>query len=134
MTTLAKANLVLFVLLIAHTVDHAVNQPARDLPATGSIVAVVGFTIVAAATVLAVMRRPQAPIAAVVAGLVTTLGFIAIHLAPSWYFAISDPYWDFEANAISWALFVAALVAGLVLAALGGTRARPARPGNNFAG
>lgn len=128
MTTLAKTNLVLFALLIAHTVDHAVNQPARELPATGSIVAVAGFTIVAVATVLAVMQRPQAPIAAIFAGLATTLGVIAIHLAPSWYTQVSDPYWDFAANAIAWGLLVAPLVAGLVLAAAGarelGSRAR----------
>ena len=40
MTRLARLDLLLFALLIAHTVDHAVNQPARDLPATGTAVAV----------------------------------------------------------------------------------------------
>ncbi len=125
MTALAKTNLVLFALLIAHTVDHAVNQPARDLPATGSIVAVLGFTIVAIATVLAVMRRPQAPLAAIIAGLATTLGIIAIHLAPSWYSQVSDPYWDFAANAISWTLLIAPLIAGLVLAATGARELSP---------
>jgi len=125
MTPLAKTNLALFALLIAHTVDHAVNQPTRDLPATGSIVAMVGFTIAAASTVLAVMRRPQAPIAAVVAGLATTLGVVAIHLAPSWYAEVSDPYWDFDANAISWALLAAPLLTGLALAALGARELGP---------
>ena len=119
MSTLAKANLVLFALLIAHTVDHAVNQPARDLPATGSLVAIAGFALVAVSTVLAVTRRPQAPEAAVLAGAATVLGIVAIHLAPRWYGEISDPYWDFSANAISWALMIAPLVAGAALAALG---------------
>ena len=125
MTALAKTNLVLFTLLIAHIVDHAVNQPTRELPATGSIVAVIGFTIVAISAVLAVMRRPQAPIAAVLAGLATTLGIIAIHLAPSWYSQVSDPYWEFAANAISWALLIAPLIAGLVLAAVGARQLSP---------
>ena len=125
MNTLAKTNLVLFALLIAHTVDHAVNQPARDLPATGSIVAVLGFTIVAIATALAVMRRPQAPQAAIIAGLSTTLGIVAIHLAPSWHSQVSDPYWDFAANAISWTLLIAPLTAGLILAAAGARELSP---------
>ena len=119
MTALAKANLLLFALLIAHTADHAVNQPARDLPATGSLVAVAGFSLVAVSSVLALSRRPQAPAAAVLAGGATVLGIVAIHLAPSWYGEISDPYWDFSANALSWALVVAPLVAGAALAALG---------------
>jgi hypothetical protein len=119
MSSLAKANLVLFALLIAHTVDHAVNQPARDLPATGSLVAVAGFSLVAISAVLAVTRRPQAPLAAVIAGAGTVLGIVAIHLAPRWYGEISDPYWDFSANALSWALLLAPLIAGAALAALG---------------
>ena len=119
MTSLAKANLVLFALLIAHTIDHAVNQPVRDLPATGSVVAVAGFSLVAVSAVLAVTRRPAAPLAAVVAGTATVLGIAAIHLAPSWYGEISDPYWDFSANAISWALLILPLAAGAALATLG---------------
>ncbi len=119
MSTLAKLNLLLFVALIAHTIDHAVNQPARDLPVTGSIVAVIGFSIVALSTVLAVMDRPQAPVAAIFSGLATALGIVAIHLAPSWYSQVSDPYWDFAANAISWALLIAPLAAAVALVAAG---------------
>jgi hypothetical protein len=65
------------------------------------------------------MRRPQAPLAAVVAGAATVVGIVAIHLAPRWYGEISDPYWDFSANALSWALVIAPLVAGAALAAVG---------------
>jgi hypothetical protein len=119
MTNLAKANLVLFGLLIAHLVDHAVNQPSRDLPATGSAVAVIGFAIVAASAVLAIRRSPLAAPAAVVAGIGSALGFTAIHLLPEWSEPISDPYWDFAANAISWTLVIAPIVASLALAVLG---------------
>jgi hypothetical protein len=118
-TRLAKANLLLFALLIAHLIDHAVNQPARDLPATGSAVAVIGFAIVAASTVLAVRRSPLAPEAAVIAGLGSALGFAAIHLIPDWSEPISDPYWDFSANALSWILVIAPILASLALAGLG---------------
>jgi hypothetical protein len=119
MPTLAKANLLLFGLLIAHLLDHAFNQPTRDLPATGSAVAVIGFAIVAASTVLAVRRSPLAAAAAVVAGIASALGFAAIHLVPEWSEPISDPYWDFSANALSWALVIAPIIAALALAALG---------------
>ncbi len=102
MTALAKANLVLFGLLAAHTVDHAVNQPTRDLPVTGSIAGIAGFVIVAASTLLALRRSPGAPVASVFAGVATTIGFLAVHVIPAWSEPISDPYWDFAANAASW--------------------------------
>jgi hypothetical protein len=119
MTRLAKANLLVFALLIAHLLDHGFNQPSRDLPATGSAVAVIGFAIIAASTVLAVRRSPLAPQAAVIAGLGSALGFAAIHLVPEWSESISDPYWDFSANILSWVLVIAPIIASLALAVLG---------------
>jgi hypothetical protein len=127
MTSLAKANLVLFALLTAHTVDHAVNQPSRDLPATGSVLGIAGFVIVATSAMLALRRSPAAPAAAVFAGVATTIGFLAIHLLPAWSEPISDPYWDFAANAASWALLIAPLAAAIALAVIGMRRLdRPA--------
>ncbi len=130
MTALAKLNLLLFGLLIAHVVDHGVNQPTRDLPPTGTAVAVIGFAIVAASTVLAIRRSPLAAPAAFVAGAGTLLGFAAIHLVPDWSEPISDPYWDFAANALSWTLVIAPIVVSLGLAALGlrAVRRREAKP------
>src|SRR5436190_4801843 len=119
MTSLAKANLLLFALLIAHIVDHAVNQASRDLPATGSVLGIAGFVIVAASTVLALRRSPAAPAASVFAGVATTIGFLAIHVLPAWSEPISDPYWDFAANAVSWVLLVAPLAAAIGLAVVG---------------
>ena len=119
MSRLAKLNLLVFALLLAHTVDHAVNQPARDLPATGSIVGVAGFAILATSTVLALRRSPVAPAAAALAGFATALGFLAVHLLPAWSDPISDPYWDFGANALSWALLIAPLAAAIALAVAG---------------
>ncbi len=117
MSLLAKANLVLFATLLAHTVDHAVNQPARDLPATGTLVGVLAFAIVAASAVLALQRRPSAA-AGAFSGLATVAGIVAIHLTPSRAGAISDPYWDFDANPLSWTLMVGPLVAGAALAVI----------------
>lgn len=128
---LIRLNLLLFALLVVHTIDHAVNQPARDLPATGSLVALAGFAIVAASAVLALRRSPVAAAAAVITGLATAAGLLAIHLTPRWYDAVSDPLWDFGANAVTWALTLAPLVAGLALAAAGSRelQSRPATAG-----
>lgn len=116
MTGLARINLLVFALLIAHTLDHAVNQPARDLPATGTFVGVAGFVIVAASTLLALRRSHWAPAAAVLTGSATAAGILAVHLAPHWSGAFSDPYWEFGANAGSWVLAIAPLAGGLLLA------------------
>ena len=116
MTPLIRANLLVLGLLIVHTLDHAVNQPARDLPVTGSLVAVVGFAIVAGAAVLALNRSRFAVAASSLAGLLTAAGILAIHLAPRWSEPLSDPYWEFDPNALSWILLIAPLAAALYLA------------------
>ena len=85
MSRLARINLLLLALLVAHTVDHGVNQPARDLPASGTVIAVTGFFLLAASSVLALRRSPLAPVAAIVAGLGTALGLVAVHLLPGWW-------------------------------------------------
>lgn len=128
MSNLAKLNLTLFALLALHTVDHALNQPTRDLPVTGGLVGVAGFAVVAGSSVLAIRRSQWAPAAAVFAGLTTALGFAAIHLVPAWSEPISDPYWDFAANALSWALLVAPLAVSLVLAVQGARALRQTAP------
>lgn len=53
MNRLAKAELALFVLLGLHTIDHAINQPARELPAGSGLVGILGFAIVAVAILAA---------------------------------------------------------------------------------
>lgn len=83
MTTLARLNLLLFALLVAHILDHELNQPVRELPASGTAVGVAGFALVATSAVLAVRRRPHAPAAAVVAGGATALGVVFVHLFPA---------------------------------------------------
>jgi hypothetical protein len=117
MTRLAKLNLLVFVLLIGHVVDHAVNQPTRDLPATGGVFGIAGFVLIAASATIAIRRNPLAPAVSLFAGAMTAIGFVAIHLLPQWSGAISDPYWDFNANALSWFLLLAPLAAALALTA-----------------
>ena len=67
--------------------------------------------------------------AAIVAGLGTALGLVAVHLLPGWWGYISDPYWDFDANAITWALALAPLLVGLWLATAGAREVGARRSG-----
>jgi len=106
MDPLARIGLLLFVLLGLHTVDHAFNQPARDLPALGGVVGLLGFLIVAIAVVLALLGNSAAPEAAALAGAATVAGLLVVHLLPDWT-PLSDPYWNFDANALSWVLIAA---------------------------
>ncbi len=129
MTRLAQLNLLLLLLLVAHVVDHGVNQPARDLPASGTAIALAGFFLLAASSVLALRRSQLAPFAAIVAGLGTALGLVVVHLLPSWWGFISDPYWEFNANAVTWGMALAPLLAGLWLAVAGAREAKAAASG-----
>lgn len=118
MDSLTRWGLAVFVLLGAHTLDHAVNQPSREVPALGGLVGLLGFAIVATAVVLASRRSTYAPEAAIAAGVTTVFGFFVVHLLPDWT-PLSDPYWDFEANFLSWLLLVAPLAASIGLAMQG---------------
>lgn len=118
MDSLTRWGLAVFMLLGAHTLDHAVNQPSRDVPALGGVVGLLGFVIVAAAVVLASRRSTYAPEAAIGAGLLTVFGFVVVHLLPDWT-PLSDPYWDFDANALSWLLLIAPLATAVGLAVQG---------------
>jgi hypothetical protein len=129
MDSLARTGLVLFGLLALHTLDHAINQPAREVPAISGLIGLLGFAIVALAVVLALMNNPYAPEAAILAGAGTVAGFIPVHLIGDWT-PLSDPYWDFDANVLSWILLIAPMVAAAALTAEGfrrlGGRALPA--------
>ena len=114
---LARAELVLFFLLLLHTVDHGVNQPSRELPAGTGVAAAGGFAIVAVALVLALGRSRLAPLAGALAGGATVIGFLAIHLIG--FGPTSDPYRDFDANFLSWVLLLAPTLAAAAVAAIG---------------
>ncbi len=118
MDSLTRTGLVLLALLGAHILDHSLNQPARDLPALGGVVGVLGFAIVALAVILAIRRNPYAPEAAIAAGAATILGFVVVHLLPDWT-PLSDPYWAFDADALSWLLIIAPVIAAGALTVAG---------------
>ena len=116
MSRLAKLNLTLFALLALHVVDHAVNQPARDLPAGSGAIGAAGFALVALAIVAALARSRWAPELGLSAGLGTLLGFVVIHLPGIG--PLADPFTDFDPNALSWILIAAPMAASAYVAAV----------------
>lgn len=112
---MTRANLILFGLLIIHTLDHAFNQPSRELPASAGYIGVAGFILAATSTVMCLRRYPHAAAISFFAGISTALGVFAVHVAPHWS-SISDPYANFDPNILSWTLMFAPLVAGVWLA------------------
>ena len=119
MSTLSKANLLVLALLVLHTIDHAVAQPERDLPGSSSLVGAIGFALTASSCWLALQHSRLAPEVSAVVGALTGAGIVAIHLAPSWWPWVSDPYWDFDAGFVSWLSLIALLAASVYLTVLG---------------
>jgi len=122
MTRLAKSELLLFVLLGLHTVDHAVNQPSRSLPAGSGLVGIAGFTLVAVAILLALAHNRWAPEVGLFAGLGTLLGFVIVHLPG--FGPLADPFTAFDPNALSWILIAAPMAASIYVAWVAATDMR----------
>lgn len=130
MNRLAASQLILMAALLAHTIDHEVNQPARDVPALAGVAAGLGFVLLAIGVILAYRGSERAPAVALLAGAGTIAGFIVVHLLGGWT-SLSDPYWDFNPNAISWLLIgipiaLASWVSVVAVRALGATGRTPA--------
>lgn len=123
---LARAELALFLLLALHTVDHAVNQPARELPAGSGVVGIAGFALVAVGIVFALGRGRLAAPVGLFAGVGTILGFAVVHLPGVG--PLADPYTDFGPNALSWLLVAAPLAASAIVAWIAATELRRELP------
>ena len=119
MSSLTKANLIVLGLLVLHTVDHAVAQETRTLPGSSSLVGAAGFAITAASSWLAIQRSPIAAEVSAAVGALTVVGVVGVHILPSWWGWVSDPYWDFDATFINWLSLIALLGSALYLTAIG---------------
>lgn len=116
MRRLLVANVTLAVLLAGHVADHALRQPADEqLSLLGSLPGLLGTVAVFVSLVLVARRRRGAPAIAGAIGLVTAVGFVAVHLAPHWSM-FSDPYSDRHLDSGSWIQMLTALVGGAWLA------------------
>jgi hypothetical protein len=109
---------------LLHGADHIRQGTGRlttEVLVGGTVVTIAAFV-----TLAVVWRRhPRAPVFAAVVGLYTAAGVAASHLAPHWS-AFSDPYPDLHLDALSWAVMLAEIVAGLALGAVGLLRRRSA--------
>lgn len=119
LSSLTKANLLVLGLLVLHTVDHAVAQESRALPGSSSLVGVTGFAITAVSSWLAIQRSPIAPEASTVVGFLTVAGVVGVHILPSWWTWVSDPYWDFSATFVNWLSLIALVGSAVYLTAVG---------------
>jgi hypothetical protein len=125
MRRLLIANAVLAALLLVHIADHALRQPAEEqLGAAASLPGLLGTVAVFVSLAVVALRRPWARALAGAVGVLTALGFAAVHLAPRWSM-FSDPYADRALDAGSWIGMLVSLAAGVVLALM----ARTARSG-----
>jgi hypothetical protein len=113
---LLLANLALAILLAGHIADHALRQPAdAQLSAAGGSPGLLGAAAVFVSLALVAVGWRHAPLFAGVVGLLTAVGFVAVHLAPHWSM-FSDPYADRYLDAVSWIEMLAALAGGLLVA------------------
>ena len=116
MRRLLLANLALAVLLLIHIADHSLRQPAGgQLGLVESLPGLLGALAVFISLALVAFGYRHGALVAGMIGLLTALGFVAVHLVPNWSM-FSDPYADRDLDAGSWIQMLSALVGGLVLA------------------
>ena len=117
---------------VLHSLDH-LRQGTGDL-ATEVLAGGTVLSILAVLTlVLALRHHPRAPLWAAVVGTWSALGVIASHVAPHWS-ALSDSYLEIHADALSWVVMLAEVLAAAYLGFAGfrelrrrarGSRRRP---------
>jgi hypothetical protein len=117
MTRLASAATLFVAANVLHTLDHVrqgLDRLAVEVVGAGTLLSIAAVL----ALVLALRRDVRAPVVCMGVGLAGALGVAAAHLAPHWS-ALSDPYADLGLDALAWAIMLAEIAAGLVLAAAG---------------
>jgi hypothetical protein len=115
--TLSLAATVFVAANVLHTLDH-VRQGTGDL-ATEVLAGGTVLSLLAVLTlVLALRRHPRAALWAAVVGTWSALGVIASHIAPHWS-AFSDSYFEIDADALSWAVMLAEVLAAAYLGLVG---------------
>lgn len=113
---LLYANLALAILLAGHVADHTLRQSGTDqLSFAASLPGLLGVVAVFISLGLVAVGYRHAPQIAGTIGLLTAVGFVAVHLAPHWSM-FSDPYEDRYLDAASWIQMLASLAGGLLVA------------------
>jgi cephalosporin-C deacetylase-like acetyl esterase len=117
MTRLAGAAALFLAANLLHTLDHVrtgLDRLTPEILGAGTVLTVAAVL----ALVLALRHDARAPVICAGVGLGGALGVAAAHLAPHWS-ALSDPYPDLGLDALSWAVMLAEIAAGIVLAVAG---------------
>jgi hypothetical protein len=109
---LVQISVVLAILTVLHDLDHV--RQGRTLPPELYVVGVVA--LVSIGTTLGVLLRHPAwarPVA-IAQGVTTFVGIGAVHAAPQWS-TVTDSYAAAHADALSWTIILATMLAGLAL-------------------
>jgi hypothetical protein len=102
---------------LLHTLDHlrqGTGGLATEIMAGGTVLSILAVLTL----VLALRRHPRAALWAAVVGTWSALGVIASHIAPHWS-AFSDSYFEIDADALSWAVMLAEVLAAAYLGLVG---------------
>jgi hypothetical protein len=102
---------------VLHTLDHlrqGTGDLATEVLAGGTVLSALAVLTL----VLAVRRHPRAALWAAVVGTWSALGVIASHVAPHWS-AFSDSYFEIHADALSWIVMLAEVLAAAYLGFVG---------------
>jgi hypothetical protein len=113
---LALAAFVALAMSLVHNLDHILNQQDGVWPPVG-FAGASAYIATGGTLWLGIRDEPFAPLAGLVTGLATAIGFAVIHLAPDWG-ALSDSYSGATENWLSFVIVYLSIAAGLILAAV----------------
>jgi len=121
---LTTASIAFIAANVLHTLDH-LRQGTGDL-STEILAGGTVISLLAIGTLVLVLRHDRrAPLVATVVGLWSAVGVAASHIAPHWS-AFSDSYPQIHADALSWAVMLAEIVAAAALGLVALTELRAA--------
>jgi hypothetical protein len=96
-------NVLLLSFVWLHDLDHV--RQAREVEGGVGGIGLLGVVATITSMSLAIAGHRLAPLAAVLVGFGTALGFVLVHLIPDWG-PVSDGYPDIAVDGISWAIAV----------------------------
>ncbi len=99
-----------------HDLDHV--RQVRDVEGGVAFIGLIGVIANLATLALVITRHAFAPFAAIVLGLGTVIGFLAVHILPDWG-PLSDGYPDLPVDTASWAIAIVPIFLGVGLGIVG---------------
>lgn len=109
---LLAMTIALTALTVLHDIDHL--RQGRGLPSELYAVAVVALLSLAATLTLLLRSHRLAGTATLAQGVATVVGVGGVHVAPRWS-SLTDSYSAAHVDALSWAIILAMMLAGLAL-------------------